>query len=68
MPWVTFGCRDILGLAVGIGANIKDENYFAQQCRKHGPNSHPGRATLRERRQLEAPQRPRIELKGSGPH
>jgi hypothetical protein len=65
MPWVTFGCRDILGVAVGIGANIKDENYFAQQSPKDGANSRPGRATKQECRQMEAPKRPRIELKGS---
>lgn len=66
MPWVTFGCRDILGVAVGIGANIKDENYFAQQSLGKGANSHPGRPTVRECRQLEAPKRPPIKLKGSG--
>lgn len=43
MPWVTFGCRDILGVAIGIGANIKDENYFAQQSLGKSANSHPGR-------------------------
>jgi hypothetical protein len=65
MPWVTFGCRDILGVAVGIGANIKDENYFAQRSPQVGANSHPGRPTLRRCRQMEATKGSRIELKGS---
>ena len=65
MPWVTFGCRDILGVAMGIGANIKDENYFAQQSLGKSANSHPGPTPGMECRHLEAPERPRIELKGS---
>jgi len=65
MPWVTFGCRDILGVAVGIGANIKDENCFAHQRAGMGTNRRPGQPTVRECRQLEAPTPPRIELKGS---
>jgi hypothetical protein len=65
MPWVTFGCRDILGVVSGIGANIKDENYFAQQSAGVDANSHSGRATVRECRQMEAPEGSRIELKGS---
>jgi hypothetical protein len=64
MPWVTFGCRDILGVATGIGANIKDENYFAHPCGCVRPNLHPGRATTRECRQMEAQKRRRIKLKG----
>jgi hypothetical protein len=66
MPWVTFGCRHILGVAVGIEVNIKDVNCFAQQSTQQEPNSRQGRATARECRQLEAPKPPRIKLKGSG--
>jgi len=30
MPWVTFGCAGTAGMAVTVGANMKDENYFAK--------------------------------------
>ena len=30
MPWVTFGCAGTAGMAVTVGAKMKDENYFAE--------------------------------------
>jgi hypothetical protein len=66
MPWVTFGCRGIIGMPVGIGSNIKDENYFAHQSLRSGANSRPGLAAVQECRQMEALARPGIKLKGSG--
>ena len=30
MPWVTFGCAGTAGMAVAVGANMKDENCFAK--------------------------------------
>jgi hypothetical protein len=65
MPWVTFGCRGSAGMPVGIGLNMKDENYFAHQSLSRGANSLPGRAIGKECLQLEAAKRRRIELKGS---
>jgi hypothetical protein len=53
-------------MPVGVGLNLKDENYFAHQTLAAGANSRPGRAAVRECRQMEAPTRPRIKLKGSG--
>jgi len=65
MPWVTFGCRGITGMSVGIGSNIKDENYFAHQSLRPGANSRPRQVAVPECRQMEAAARARIKLKGS---
>ena len=52
-------------MPVRVGLNLKDENYFAQQTLGAGAKSRPGRAIGRECRQMEAPTRPRIKLKGA---
>ena len=31
MLWVTFGRAGTIGMGVAVGANMKDENCFAQQ-------------------------------------
>jgi len=66
MLWVTFGCRGNIGMAAGVGSNIKDENYFALRRAWWGANSRPGQALGCDCRQMEALMRPRIGLKGCG--
>ena len=65
MLWVTFGRARIIGRAFAIGANMKDENCFAQPKRHPGANrASPwgfGREIAGETGKTPAP----IELKGA---